>query len=446
MGTAPPEVPATPPLHPRASAANGTYRNVVRVRDVVASQQSLPATLAHKRGESLSVLFCFVKHDDEKLTCFVLLPHRRPSSVIGADATSVTIALPRRSDRLVSPAAAENDDVPRLCERGSSLGDAAEGEGESAGAVVAEAAAAPAARKRECHCRCSCARRTLLTFSSSLSARAGVGRPRKVRGRGKGRAKKVFGTKWKKSSKMGAANVVRRAAARIADKQVAALFAPPPPEPVKEVELRGAIGVLIKRKYSDAEPSEHAAIAKEVAKELQCDERTVLDVWMKLAEGNAPEKRRPGAGRKYRIKAGTAAADCILGGLLGGFGLRGTSRLVSAGAVDLPPGAQRVSTTVIMRTAKGAFGLVVGKRKVCKTGSRDVESKWAQSRLAICEQFEGEMASGEFHVEGTLFLDEHAEFVVMGQGGHNGNGSRYEWRAHRDAGKYCVDAVVQHRR
>ena len=43
---------------------------------------------------------------------------------------------------------------------------------------------------------------------------------------------------------------------------------------------------------------------------------------------------------------------------------------------------------------------------------------------------------------GTLFLDEHAEFCVLGEGGHNGNSSRYEWRAHRDAAECSVDSVV----
>ena len=230
---------------------------------------------------------------------------------------------------------------------------------------------------------------------------------------------------------LGTARTVRRAAARIAEVQTAAALAPSPPVAVKQGELRQAIGVIIKRSHAEAEPSEHAAIAKEIAAQLQCDERTVLDVVARMAEGGSPEQHRHGAGRPYRIKGGSPEADCLLGGLLANYGARQTARLINA-SLDLPRGVPLVSKSVVMRTAKGAFGLVVGKSKICKTGSRDAASKWATSRLAICEQFERDIAEGLFHVEGTLYLDEHSEFCVLGKGGHRGNSSRWEWRAHRD--------------
>ena len=67
---------------------------------------------------------------------------------------------------------------------------------------------------------------------------------------------------------MGTAATARRAAARIAAKQTAAVLAPAPPITVGEKGLRGAIGVLVKRRYANAQTSEHAAIAKELSTEL----------------------------------------------------------------------------------------------------------------------------------------------------------------------------------
>ena len=253
--------------------------------------------------------------------------------------------------------------------------------------------------------------------------------------------------RWKKGGTQGSARTVRRAAARIAERQRTKSLVSSPPEPVGERELRQAIAVILKRSYPDAidqsgyryveesTKTQQATIAKDIAAQLQCDERTVADVMMKIAEDSPPEKRRAGAGRPGRIRPGTDAADRLLGGLLAGFGARQTANLVSAVVDD---GGVQVHKSVVIRTAKSAFGLVVGKRKICKTGSRDELSKWALARLAICEQFLDEIARRKFFVDGTLFLDEHTEFAVLGEGGHHGNSGRYEWRAHRDSGEFFL--------
>ena len=125
--------------------------------------------------------------------------------MLGADAISVTIALPRRSDRLALPDAEEGSDdadpdMPPLVDRmgeGEGGDDAAKDdapaeEHERAAADAAGAEAVPAKRARESR-RCVFvrrARRPLLTAARSPPARAGAGRPRKIRGQGKGRPKK----------------------------------------------------------------------------------------------------------------------------------------------------------------------------------------------------------------------------------------------------------------
>ena len=127
--------------------------------------------------------------------------------MLGADAISVTIALPRRSDRLALPDAEKvrrllsDHDTPPMVDRmtGEEEGvddaakdDAPVEEDERAAADAAGAEAAPAKRARESR-RCVVvhrARRLILTAARSPPARAGAGRPRKIRGRGKGRQKK----------------------------------------------------------------------------------------------------------------------------------------------------------------------------------------------------------------------------------------------------------------
>ena len=360
----------------------------------------------------------------------------------------------RRSTRSTQP---ESDDAAPLAraasaeERSGATGEAAAEVAAAEGAAVADdnntISAAPARRRqfRAVACPfvfvCRCSPSAVCAF---FAARVGVGRPRKQKGRGKGRPAKRFGVRWKKSGTQGAAKMVRRAAARIAEQKRTKSPAASPPEPVGECELRKAIAVILRRSYPDAVhqsgyvyiaedvKKQHDTIAKDIAGQLQCDERTVADVMMKIAEDSPPEKRRPGAGRPGRIQPGTEAADRLLGGLLAGFGTRQTANLVNA---VVNGGGVPVHKSLVLRTAKGAFGLVVGKRKICKTGSRDVLSNWAKARLAICMQFLDEIFTRKFDVNGTLFLDEHAEFCVLGQGGHHGNSGRYEWRAHRDEGE-----------
>ena len=60
--------------------------------------------------------------------------------------------------------------------------------------------------------------------------------------------------------------------------------------------------------------------------------------------------------------------------------------------------------------------MVVGKPQTTKTGSRDVTSGWARSRKAIATQWRNDIDTKKMEVEGTLYIDEHSEFCMLGEG------------------------------
>ena len=73
--------------------------------------------------------------------------------------------------------------------------------------------------------------------------------------------------------------------------------------------------------------------------------------------------------------------------------------------------------------------MVCAKRSIIKTGSRDKASAWSVTRLAICKQFKADLEEGRSSLEGTLFVDEHSEFCILGQNAHHGQSMHHEWRA-----------------
>ena len=277
-------------------------------------------------------------------------------------------------------------------------------------------------------------------------AKRGRGRPPKRFGRGKGRTVKRRLCS-KKSGTQGTARAVRRAAARGNRKGRTKEKGPRAPirgdaiaevSPVGTLELRKAISVLVRRMHAGAQRDEWPAIAKEIAELVAVDQRLVMSVLERVAEGDVtPEQNRPGQGRPFRIKAGTPECDRLVGGLLAGFGARHTATFINS----LPEsrGKPSVGKTVVIRSAKRALGLVVSRAKVTKTGSRDKASEWAKSRFVITTKFRDNLRRGVVCLEQTLFVDEHDEWCVLGAGGHSGNSSRHEWRAHRDAeGNICL--------
>jgi hypothetical protein len=205
--------------------------------------------------------------------------------------------------------------------------------------------------------------------------------------------------------------------------------------PASEKEVRSAIAVLIKMSHLEPVREEWNVIARSISSQLRCDFRVVCGVLQKLAEGVPPEKRREGGGRKPRIISGTAKADVLVGSLRAGFGSRNTASFINE--LGVSPRKRPISKMTVARAAKRQFGMVCGKRQTTKTGSRDVESKWAVSRLAICLQFSNDLATKTLELEGTLFVDEHSEFCILGAKGHHGQANKYEWRAPMKEGRYC---------
>ena len=202
-----------------------------------------------------------------------------------------------------------------------------------------------------------------------------------------------------------------------------------------EKEIRSAIAVLVKMSYAEPTRDDWTQIARDLSRQLRVDYRIVRGVLEKLSAGVPADKRRAGGGRKHRIIPGTAKADVLVGSLRCGFGSRHTATFINE--LGVSPSKKPIHKTTVARTAKRQFGMVCSKRKTTKTGSRDVESKWAVSRLAICLQFANDLATRTRELEGTLFVDEHSEYCILGDKGHHGQANHHEWRAPMKDGKYC---------
>ena len=152
--------------------------------------------------------------------------------------------------------------------------------------------------------------------------------------------------------------------------------------------------------------------------------------------GQDVESWKPGGGRKPRIKPGTAKANQLVGALRADFGGRHTTSKINE--LGVSPGKKSISRQVILRAANHTFRLVYGKRSIIKTDSCDRDSPWSVSRLAICEQFKNDIVEGKKSLEGTLFVDEHSGFCVLGQIAHHGQLMHHEWRAPlEENGKWC---------
>ena len=271
------------------------------------------------------------------------------------------------------------------------------------------------------------------------SAKCKPGRPKKR----KGQRKRYCLYREKKKAQGAAVKAKRgRAAKRGArSRMAAAKTAEPmlPPLPGEssptERDIRGAIAVLLKTWHAGADRGEWLSISRAIADQLRCEYRTVYRVIEKMSEGTPPEKRREGGGRPNRIVMGSAKADVLVGSLRGGFGVRHTALFINE--LGVSPGKKPIHKGTVARIAKKQFGMVVGKRQTTKTGSRDVTSSWAVSRKAIVSQWRNDLATKRYEIEGTLFVDEHSEFCILGSTGHHGQANKHEWRGHLKEGQYC---------
>ena len=179
-------------------------------------------------------------------------------------------------------------------------------------------------------------------------------------------------------------------------------------------------------------------MANDIGPIVKADPRIVKLVLEKIASGQEATKRKSGGGRQPRIKPGTAKADVLVGALRSGLGSRHTASKINA--LGVSPGKKPISGRSVRRLAQSSFGMKRGKRAIIKTGSRDKTSSWSTSRLAICKQFLKDLEEGVSSLEGTLFVDEHSEFCVLGHGAHHGQSIHHEWRAPLDAaGNWCLE-------
>ena len=193
--------------------------------------------------------------------------------------------------------------------------------------------------------------------------------------------------------------------------------------PLSEKDIRQTVAVLIKTWHTGATKEEWPQIAKAIGDQVLCNTRIVNGVLEKLAEGTPPENRREGGGRKNRIQPGSEKANVLMGALRSGFGSKNAALFVNE--LGVSPGKKPISKVVVARTAKKLFGMSVGKVQTTKTGSRDVTGGWARSRKAIVTQWRDDIDTKKMEVEGTLFVDEHSEYCMLGEGAHHGSSGRY---------------------
>ncbi len=52
-------------------------------------------------------------------------------------------------------------------------------------------------------------------------------------------------------------------------------------------------------------------------------------------------------------------------------------------------------------------------------------------------QFREDLRKKDASIDGTLFIDEHSEYCVLGWLGHHGQSGKWEWRAPKKDGRWC---------
>ena len=275
---------------------------------------------------------------------------------------------------------------------------------------------------------------------TSAPAKIRCGRPKKVNGRGK-RGKPASKLRHARSGDRKASAQspkpysAKRPAAMIA-RTLCSRTSLPGKKKLNEKELRIAINALLVSNHPNALKKDWAKISVTIASTLKIETRLVKRVMEMIASGQDLETRKPGGGKKPRIKPGTPKADRLVGALRDGFGGRHAAAKINE--LGVSPGKKPILSQVVLRAAKHTFGMVCAKRAIIKTGSRNDGSPWSISRLAICQQFKKDIEEGKKSLEGTLFVDEHSEFCVLGKRAHHGQSMHHEWRAPlNEDGKWC---------
>ena len=265
-----------------------------------------------------------------------------------------------------------------------------------------------------------------------------MGRPKKGQ-EGKRRNRNCLYLNRSETGTLGLAKKPKRAsavAARAKTKDSLSLQAlPAEVTPVGEKVICLTIETMINRGHAGAERDEWPDIRKKISEDLKVDRCLLYGVLEKMAKGKAAAPRLPGAGRRQRISAGSAKGDVIVGALRSRFLVKQAARLVNQ--LPVSPGRKSLHPSTCGKMAKTTFEMKCVKQQYTKTGNRDTQSVWAKAHKAILLQWRQEIRNRIKSIFGTLFVDDHSEFCVLGEGGHHGSISNCQWLAPLKDGKWC---------
>ena len=218
---------------------------------------------------------------------------------------------------------------------------------------------------------------------------------------------------------------------------------------VTEAQIRTYAAVAYIIRFNEPIEDEWNGIAAVIAKELDCDKRTVLSVFERVHDERdavAGINAAGRSGRPHKLPAdnpGLAAAAMAL-----------NSNLSVSVATEIcnntnrKIGVEAVSSDTVIRNLREYT--VVLKQCVLrrKTGSRDEQSQWAKACLARVTMTERMFALGvgvdanevtmedckkidipPAWLDGMIFIDQsHMRAVPAGANGHDGSTSRQQWR------------------
>ena len=144
----------------------------------------------------------------------------------------------------------------------------------------------------------------------------------------------------------------------------------------------------------ESEWSKHGGTLRQIADHLEmpdpCDYRPIRETLQRYLADEDVWRSKGGQGRKPKLAYGQflISADC----LRRGTGQEQAAHIVTAWRMNKGmPEKEAAVTRHAVRTAVEKLGGVCNRRGTTSTGSRDPESKWATSRDAQAQQWEGQV-------------------------------------------------------
>ena len=229
---------------------------------------------------------------------------------------------------------------------------------------------------------------------------------------------------------------------------------------VSEEHIRTYVTVAYVLRFNEPLQEEWNGIAAVLARELECDKRTVLTVFERIyeegdAEAGIKAVERSGRPRKLPPNnPGLAAAGMAL-----------NSNLSVSIATEIcnktneKAGIEPVSSDTVIRNLR-EYTVVLKERVLRrKTGKKDVDSDWAKARVARvtmteemisrgCSLSENTISMSECRAidipplwwDAVIFIDQsHMRAVPAGANGHDGSCSRHQWRVALNAETGLLD-------